>query len=360
MKPNPLDTTLLCDARILSDLVGNQGIFLITAYDSHACSHTAYIVGAHEPRVTTDAPDHIAAQLLASSPDSLPISYSFDLTVDGETVGTVRIYPSHPGTSLREILPQVKLFAHLAGSGIKQAVENERLRDRLLYDMKTGARSFEWYLDHVAHLIEGTKRERSSPASDPDHRSFAIAGLDICGFGKWNVEIGHVRGDVLMTDVVDISRSSLRAVDEIVRFGGDEFLLVLPNTSYENGIACIRKLQDTIHAYPFRVVDNTGQERTIRLQLYTAVVSYPEQGETPLTLAQAVLHRIEQAKRSRHLTERNRPAILPTAAFLSDQRPDIPNPSSQDSQIPAGVKRLNCRCLSIPSVSTCPAPIVPS
>jgi diguanylate cyclase (GGDEF)-like protein len=73
-------------------------------------------------------------------------------------------------------------------------------------------------------------------------RSLSLAYLDIDDFKKVNDEGGHEDGDRLLVEVVDTLKSNLRAFDVVARYGGDEFVLLLPETGEEAAGLVLDKL----------------------------------------------------------------------------------------------------------------------
>jgi diguanylate cyclase (GGDEF)-like protein len=75
---------------------------------------------------------------------------------------------------------------------------------------------------------------------------FCIALLDIDHFKRINDTFGHLKGDEILQQVATVLRSHLRNVDKLGRWGGEEFLLVLPQASLEEGIAAAERSRQTI------------------------------------------------------------------------------------------------------------------
>lgn len=74
-------------------------------------------------------------------------------------------------------------------------------------------------------------------------RPFTIAYLDIDDFKSINDRFGHLAGDVLLHDFARLIASNLRETDIFARMGGDEFVVLLPETDQANARIVIHKLQ---------------------------------------------------------------------------------------------------------------------
>lgn len=115
----------------------------------------------------------------------------------------------------------------------------EVLRLEATTDALTGA----WSRREITRLLE-SELARSIRAGDP----MTLAIIDLDYFKDINDRLGHLVGDAVLKELVWLIRTSLRPYDQIGRFGGDEFVLLLPHCDAEaaNGIGeRIRRLVET-------------------------------------------------------------------------------------------------------------------
>lgn len=112
-------------------------------------------------------------------------------------------------------------------------------------------------------------------------RSLAVLLLDLDGFKEVNDAHGHVAGDQLLVHVADTLTATVRAGDTVIRYGGDEFCIVAPETDAQNAAG----LADRIRAALDPVTATVG----------TAV--FPEDGQSPEVLL-AVADTAERAAKS--------------------------------------------------------------
>jgi diguanylate cyclase (GGDEF)-like protein len=140
--------------------------------------------------------------------------------------------------------------------------------------------------------------------------AFSIASLDITDFKLFNDAYGHAVGDEVLRRVSECLRHTFRVSDVVGRFGGDEFLVLLPDTPRSGAdILCERVLQ-RIAAQPFVVAD--GSPITIRLTC--GVASYGDDGLQAIDLLHAADERLYEAKRTGHgiVAQTQKAAPLPT------------------------------------------------
>jgi len=117
---------------------------------------------------------------------------------------------------------------------------------------------------HIKDLIHFAKR---------DHSEFAVMFLDLDHFKDINDSLGHKIGDDLLISASHKLKSVLREVDTIARFGGDEFIVLLPNTSINGATQVTQKLLTAVKE-PFLI---SSHELSISSSIGIAI--YPHDGE---------------------------------------------------------------------------------
>ena len=85
--------------------------------------------------------------------------------------------------------------------------------------------------------------ERESARADRRNTPLCVAMLDLDNFKKLNDTYGHLAGDGALKHLVKVVRDTLRSMDVIARFGGEEFLILLPETTVEAAAAAMVRVQ---------------------------------------------------------------------------------------------------------------------
>ncbi len=78
--------------------------------------------------------------------------------------------------------------------------------------------------------------------------------LDIDGFKKYNDTYGHLKGDVVLRTLARVFSNQMRASDIVARFGGDEFVVILPETSRRTALIIADRIRSAVAAQPFENV----------------------------------------------------------------------------------------------------------
>lgn len=123
------------------------------------------------------------------------------------------------------------------------------------------------------------------------HLPLTIIMLDLDHYKSVNDAFGHLRGDQVLVVFAQRLRLTIRKADLIYRYGGDEFLLVLPNTTIEQGTILGKRLLEAIRIAPFE-----GQP-PINLTISLGIASFPEDGQNAEDLFAKADQRHYSAKR---------------------------------------------------------------
>lgn len=113
-------------------------------------------------------------------------------------------------------------------------------------------------------IIEGLKDLAKSHSLEQKPLSIILFDLD--DFKRINDNLGHVEGDKRLKAVEDILKSNSRSQDMVGRYGGEEFMCVLPDTSYENAVKFANRVKDE--------VENTFKDDSVPLTISGGVYLY--------------------------------------------------------------------------------------
>ncbi len=165
--------------------------------------------------------------------------------------------------------------------------ELEQLRGLVHADPLTGALN-------RSGLDEAFAREAAR--ADRHGSPFCIAMLDLDDFKQVNDVHGHQAGDNVLLHLVARAKETLRPSDIITRFGGEEFVVLLPDTGIEAGIAVIRRLQHSLATNPCL---HAGQPLPVTLSAGIAARARHEQQSTVIGRADEAMYRAKQAGKNR-------------------------------------------------------------
>lgn len=141
----------------------------------------------------------------------------------------------------------------------------EKLQELSDRDYLTGLYNRRKFEEFLSYEVKRSVRHR---------HKFTILMIDLDNFKYINDTYGHASGDLVLKEVTDIFSSNLRNADILARIGGDEFAVILPETSYENGHAVVEKLRSTLEKTPISLMFDQ-----VSLTASFGIAEYPEQGE---------------------------------------------------------------------------------
>ena len=183
----------------------------------------------------------------------------------------------------------MKQLAVTIGETIKLSLSNLALRDELrhqsIHDTLTDLFNRR-YLDETLPRELHMARRRNAPLS--------VVMLDLDGFKQFNDSFGHGPGDALLRGFGHALRGRLRKSDISCRYGGDEFLLILPDSSVESTQERLEQIRIFMGGLQIRY----GEQTLNMVTLSAGIAQFPEHGTTPNELLLAADKAVYAAKRA--------------------------------------------------------------
>ena len=191
------------------------------------------------------------------------------LAVYGTLNGHGPFFKTTPTDSLMILMAFMSLTSvmtlALAALASEYAVAEAQLRELVVTDPLTG-------LPNHRRLVEVLAAEIAR--SNRTERGFAVVFFDMDGLKRINDELGHLIGSRALCRFAETMRAVLRSTDTPARYGGDEFVAVLPDTDEEGARLVIKRVHD-------RLADDPDRPQ---LATSAGLAMYPRDGGTPTTL----------------------------------------------------------------------------
>jgi two-component system, cell cycle response regulator len=178
----------------------------------------------------------------------------------------------------------------------------ESMRHAATHDSLTGLMNRGEIVAMLERELERARRE---------HHPLSVILGDIDHFKSVNDTLGHLFGDEALREVGRRLRSQLRIYDGVGRYGGEEFLLVLPNCDLPNAMLRADELREMISRAP---VLCSGEERLITMSMGVAVSASDRKNEVEVLLKEADLGLYEAKEKGRNRTEHCPSAVKKTPA----------------------------------------------
>lgn len=134
------------------------------------------------------------------------------------------------------------------------------------------------------------------PAAQREQRPLALAQLDIDHFKAINDRCGHATGDRVLKLLAQLLHESMRASDVVVRQGGEEFVVVLPDTDLSTATEVCERLRERVATHPWGKLGGPDWQVTVSIGLAAAA---PYELAPLLETADAALYRAKRGGRNR-------------------------------------------------------------
>lgn len=166
-------------------------------------------------------------------------------------------------------------------------VHLEEQRQKALIDTLTGLPNRAAWNERLEHEVDQLQRKRSS---------LLLGILDLDHFKRINDGYGHLAGDKVLKIIAGQLRKRLRASDFIARFGGEEFVVLLPTTPMDEGLALLERLREGIEECPFHF---KGERVTVTVSMGLTLFAPGERSDVVLKRADQALYRAKHEGRNR-------------------------------------------------------------
>ncbi len=166
--------------------------------------------------------------------------------------------------------------------------KNEELERLSLTDGLTGLTNRRHLMEILEHEARRTRRSK---------HPFSLLVVDVDHFKQFNDTYGHLVGDQVLQKVAHTLQNATRDVDTTARFGGEEFVVLLPETDLQGAVQAAERVRTRLAAEKFSVGEGDAS-----LTVSIGVAEYPTDGETPEAVigsADAALYRAKRAGRNR-------------------------------------------------------------
>ena len=160
-------------------------------------------------------------------------------------------------------------LADLIAGALHNALTFQKAQEQAITDGLTGVKTHRFFMEALS-----AEWKRSTRAG----RAFALVLMDLDRFKFVNDFYGHLEGDLVLQRVGHILEANCRRSDVVARYGGDEFVILMPETSMEQARQLASKLRSWVCA------DNLLREKNVSASF--GIACYPLHGSSPQELIQ--------------------------------------------------------------------------
>jgi two-component system cell cycle response regulator len=205
---------------------------------------------------------------------------------------------SQPGVFQKGETQPLESVADICATAIQNAHYVDRVKQLAYIDGLTGIFNRRFFELRFTEELERARRFAGG---------MAVIMIDIDQFKRLNDEFGHLLGDEVLRQVSSVFHGQLRKIDVVCRYGGEEFAILLSQTSPEHALGVAEKLRKMTESWQF-----PGVPRAVTIS--AGVATYAEHGCTRDELVKAADAGLYAAKQAGRNCVRSGPPQRPHAA----------------------------------------------
>jgi diguanylate cyclase (GGDEF)-like protein len=218
---------------------------------------------------------------------------SVPLAMQGEVEGALCLFnkTNHEPFSSEDVDTLSTLAVH-AGVAIDNARFVEKMEQQAITDSLTGLSNHMEFQKRLGEEIDRGRRY---------HKEFSLLMFDLDHFKMVNDSYGHQMGDAVLKEMASVLKGCLRSVDLVFRYGGEEFAVILPETSEESAKIISECIRQTIADSSYGM----GSNNSLMITVSIGLSSFPQDADQREELIATADQALFSAKRS----GRNRVAV---------------------------------------------------
>lgn len=192
---------------------------------------------------------------------------SLPLIADDKLIGAVSLYSGGLPNYQDEHLRLLETVSRIAADAICKSLQHAEAETYAMTDPMTG-------LPNSRSLQIQFEKEMNRASRNDGN--FQVLVLDLDGFKAVNDTFGHKIGDGMLKEVARVIRGELREYDFLARYGGDEFVAVIPETHGLDVLELCRRIETAVNDF----VLPAGDDSFARVGISIGSASYPNNGES--------------------------------------------------------------------------------
>lgn len=182
-----------------------------------------------------------------------------------------------------------KIFSILANSAamsLENAVMHRKMEEMSIVDPLTGVYNYRYF---QAKLLDELKRSRRY------RQPVSLIMIDLDYFKRTNDRFGHQAGNVVLTGVVEVIQKCIRDTDVLVRYGGEEFAVILPQTDKRDAYIIGERIRSMVSETVF---GGFGEFAEMRVTVSVGITTFPENGKAEHEIVRVADQALYRAKGS--------------------------------------------------------------
>lgn len=214
---------------------------------------------------------------------------SVPLKIKNQAIGVINADNKREGDVFNtDDLQLLSAFANQVAIAIQNAQLHQEIKGLAITDGLTDLYNFRYLQER---LEEETKRAQRF------RRPLALIMADIDYFKEFNDTYGHPEGNKVLKVLANILKANVRGIDIVGRYGGEEFIIILPEADREEAQKIAERIRIKVEEYNFKNKEDHLNNLNRKITLSLGVTSYFQESISPQNLIYKVDQALYQAKR---------------------------------------------------------------
>jgi diguanylate cyclase (GGDEF)-like protein len=198
------------------------------------------------------------------SPTSFLTQWTLPLRLAGKPLGILSVFPKNGEEFEEKKRELMSTVSNILAISLKNAQEYHRVKEMAVTDGMTGVFNYKGFQEFMKREFQRAKRYK---------KPLSLIMIDVDGFKAINDSLGHQAGDYVLRELASCLKGSVRNSDIVARYGGDEFVILLPETDLKEAEVLIRRMSSTIKDHPFQ-----WKSKRINIEISYGISSVSELG----------------------------------------------------------------------------------
>lgn len=204
----------------------------------------------------------------------------------GRVIGVINAESKSVGNFAERDQKLVSILAGAAAMAVENARLHKQVSDLAVIDELTGVFNYRYFTERLAE-----EKRRSERYDLP----LSLIMVDIDWFKRTNDTYGHEVGNVVLRELVDVIDDCIRDTDRLCRYGGEEFIVILPQTDSDDANVIGERIREKVDTHIF---GGHGGVPKLRVTVSIGITAYPDNGLSTADLISAVDSALYRAKGS--------------------------------------------------------------
>jgi len=227
----------------------------------------ALLCRAHRTKTDVISSEFVNLCQTCNANEKFYICIPFSINDDNSIIISITTENESEINKVNTHIPSIRNYLEAAKPVIESRILMAKLRDTSLRDGMTGLYNRRFLEEFIDQVMSQAIREKET---------YSVMMLDVDWFKMVNDTYGHDVGDMVIVEIGKVLKESIRDADLAIRYGGEEFVVLLHNASEEGTLAVAEK----IHSAFGNLIFEVGSGETIQKTMSIGISQFPQDGDT--------------------------------------------------------------------------------